>query len=288
MDMNKKLRIAIQKSGRLSEQSLALLNECGFDIDNGKSQLKASARNFPAEILFLRDDDIPQYVEDRVADIGILGENVVVETQKNIKIVERLGFGKCRLAMAIPRGTEYNGVQDFAGKKIATSYPFIVGNFLKANNITAEIHEISGSVEIAPGIGLAEAICDIVSTGSTLLSNGLKEVAPVMKSEAVLVTSPLLEPWQTELLDKMIFRIKAVHKAKKNKYILLNAPKAQLDQIISVLPGMKSPSIMPTADVEWVSLHSVIAEDEFWEIIDQLKAYGAQGILVLDIEKMIV
>lgn len=282
------IRIAIQKSGRLQDQSLALLNECGLNIDTGKSQLKAPAKNFPAEVLFLRDDDIPQYVEDGVADIGIIGENVFVEKQKNIEILERLGFAKCKLSIAIPRGINYPGAEYLNGKKIATSYPFIVGNFLKEKGITAEIHEISGSVEIAPGIGLAEAICDIVSTGSTLLSNGLIEVEQVLRSEAVLVASKELEPWKIDLINKLIFRIKSVNKAKNHKYILLNAPKDKLDDIIAVLPGMKSPTIMPIAQEGWCSLHSVIKEDEFWDIIDQLKAFGAQGILVVPIEKMIV
>jgi ATP phosphoribosyltransferase len=282
------IRIAIQKSGRLQDQSLALLNECGLNIDTGKSQLKAPARNFPAEILFLRDDDIPQYVEDGVADIGIIGENVFIEKQKGIEILERLGFAKCKLSIAIPRGVNYPGTEYLNGKKIATSYPFIVGNFLKEKGISAEIHEISGSVEIAPGIGLAEAICDIVSTGSTLLSNGLVEVEQVLRSEAVLVASKNLETWKTDLINKLIFRIKSVNKAKNHKYILMNAPKDRLDDIIKVLPGMKSPTIMPIAEEGWCSLHSVIKDDEFWDIIDQLKALGAQGILVVPIEKMII
>ncbi len=282
------LRIAIQKSGRLQEKSLSLLNECGLGIDNGKSELKALARNFPAEILFLRDDDIPQYVEDGVADLGILGENVILEKKKKLDVIERLGFAKCRLSIAVPKGVEYTNVHWLEGKKIATSYSRIVQDFLARHGVNADIHEISGSVEIAPGIGLADAICDIVSTGGTLMSNGLIEVETVIKSEAVLVANTQLSGEKKALIDKLMFRIAAVNKAGNNKYILLNAPNNKLEQIIGVLPGMKSPTVMPLAIEGWSSVHSVLAEEDFWEIIHQLKANGAQGILVIPIEKMIL
>ena len=282
------LRIAIQKSGRLQEGSLELLKESGLSFSNGKDQLKASARNFPAEALFLRDDDIPQYVEDGVADIGIVGENVVAEKKKNIEIVKHLDFAKCRLALAVPRSENYTGLEWLNGKNIATSYPNIVQDFLTKHNISAGIHEISGSVEIAPGIGLAEAICDLVSTGSTLLSNGLKQVQVVMQSEAVLVTNPKLAKEKQEILDKLLFRIEAVKKAKNNKYILLNCPNDAIEKITSIIPGMKSPTIMPLSREGWSSLHSVVDENDFWERIDQLRELGAQGILVIPIEKMIV
>src|SRR5688572_7302991 len=286
--MSTMLRIAIQKSGRLQEGSLALLKESGLSFSNGKDQLKTQARNFPVEVLFLRDDDIPQYVEDKVADIGIVGENIVAEKQKRNEIVKRLDFAKCRLSMAVPRAENYTGVQWLNGKNIATSYPAIVRGFLKKNNIEAGIHEISGSVEIAPGIGLADAICDIVSTGSTLLSNGLKEVEVVLQSEAVIIASPDLEREKQKILDKLLFRIEAVKKAKNNKYILLNCPNEAIDKITSVIPGMKSPTIIPLKREGWSSLHSVVDENDFWEKIDQLKSFGAEGILVVPIEKMIV
>ena len=282
------LRIAIQKSGRLQEGSLQLLRESGLSFSNGKDQLKAPARNFPAEVLFLRDDDIPQYVEDNVADVGIVGENVVAEKQKNIKIVKRLDFAKCRLSLAVPRAENYDGLKWLKGKNIATSYPNIVQNFLRKNNIDAGIHEISGSVEIAPGIGLAEAICDLVSTGSTLLSNGLREVEVVMQSEAVLTSNPMLSSEKKAILDKLLFRIEAVQKAKNNKYILLNCPNESIEKITNVIPGMKSPTIMPLSREGWSSLHSVVDENDFWERIDQLRSFGAEGILVIPIEKMIV
>jgi ATP phosphoribosyltransferase len=285
--MSTLLRIAIQKSGRLQEGSLALLKETGLSISNGKDQLKTQARNFPVEVLFLRDDDIPQYVEDKVADIGIVGENVFQEKQKQNQIVKRLDFAKCRLSMAVPRAQEYTGVQWLEGKNIATSYPNIVSAFLKHNNVKAGIHEISGSVEIAPSIGLADAICDLVSTGSTLLSNGLKEVEIVMQSEAVVIANPSLEKAKQEILDKLLFRIEAVKKAKNNKYILLNCPNDSIDKITAVIPGMKSPTIIPLARPGWSSLHSVVDENDFWEKIDQLRAFGAEGILVVPIEKMI-
>lgn len=286
--MSTLLRIAIQKSGRLQESSLNLLQESGLLFSNGKDQLKTQARNFPVEILFLRDDDIPQYVEDQVADIGIVGENVLVEKQKQNTLVKRLDFARCRLSMAIPRSENYTGLSWFNGKNIATSYPNIVNAFLQKNNLTAGLHEISGSVEIAPGIGLADAICDVVSTGSTLLSNGLKEVEVVMNSEAVIISSPKLNPDKQNILDKLLFRMEAVQKAKNNKYILLNCPNEAIEKITSIIPGMKSPTIIPLGKPGWSSLHSVVDENAFWEKIDQLKSFGAQGILVIPIEKMIL
>ncbi len=288
LTMETLLRIAIQKSGRLQEGSLELLKESGLSFSNGRDQLKTQARNFPVEVLFLRDDDIPQYVEDKVADLGIVGENILVEKQKKNQLVKRLDFAKCRLSIAIPRSESYSGVQYLQGKNIATSYPNIVKNFLKKNNIEAGIHEISGSVEIAPGIGLADAICDIVSTGSTLLSNGLKEVEVVMQSEAVIIATPELDAAKQQILDRLLFRLEAVQKAKNSKYILLNCPNESIDKITSVIPGMKSPTIIPLARKGWSSLHSVVDENDFWEKIDQLRGFGAEGILVVPIEKMIL
>ncbi len=283
-----KLKIAIQKSGRLNEDSVKLLKECGIDFSNSLNKLKTEVMNFPLEILFLRDDDIPQYVADKVADIGIVGENVVAEKQKEVKTLEHLGFGKCRLSIAIPKDKRYGGLKSLNDTRIATSYTNILSTFLKRNKIKAEIHEISGSVEIAPGIGLAEAICDLVSSGSTLFTNGLKEAETIMKSEAVLIANPKLNKQELAIVNKLIFRIQAVRKAKKNKYILLNAPNKNLDKIVSLIPGMKSPTILPLADKGWSSIHSVVLEDEFWEVIEKLKAYGAQGILVIPIEKMVI
>lgn len=283
-----KLRIAVQKSGRLSENSLALLSEAGISLSNGERRLISVSSNFPVEILYLRDDDIPGYVTDRVADIGLVGENVILEKPCNVNVVHKLGFARCRLSLAIPRSEVYDSLQWFAGKKIATSYPVILKEFLKENNIEADIHEISGSVEIAPGIGLANAIFDIVSSGSTLISNGLKEVETVMKSEAVIISHHELTDVQKLILENIVFRIKAVQKAKTNKYILLNAPNKNLEKIISIIPGMKSPTVMPLATDGWSSVHSVLSEEQFWEIIDQLKELGAQGILVVPIEKMII
>ena len=282
------LRIAIQKSGRLQEGSLALLKETGLSFSNGRDQLKTQARNFPAEVLFLRDDDIPQYVEDKVADVGIVGENIFLEKQRNNKIVKRLDFAKCRLCIAVPRTEDYTGVNWLQGKNIPTSYPGIVRDFLNRNGIEAGIHEISGSVEIAPGIGLADAICDIVSTGSTLLSNGLKEVETVIHSEAVVISNPELDQEKQTILERLLFRIEAVKKAKNNKYILLNCPNDSIERITSVIPGMRSPTIVPLAREGWSSLHSVVDENDFWEKIDLLKSCGAEGILVVPIEKMIV
>jgi ATP phosphoribosyltransferase len=285
--MNSTLRIAIQKSGRLQEDSLKLLKESGLQFSNGKDQLKTQVRNLPIELLFLRDDDIPQYVEDKVADAGIVGENVFVEKQKKNELVRRLDFAKCRLSIAIPRSENFRSISYLEGKNIATSFPVIVQQYLDKNKIKAGIHEISGSVEIAPGIGLADAICDIVSTGSTLLSNGLKEVDIVMQSEAILIATPELEIAKKEILDKLLFRMQAVQSAKNNKYILLNCPNEAIEKITSVIPGMKSPTIMPLSRVGWSSLHSVVDENDFWEKIDLLKSFGAEGILVIPIEKMI-
>lgn len=283
-----KLKIAIQKSGRLHDDSIKLLKECGIDINNGVNKLKTEATNFPLEVFFLRDDDIPQYIEDGVADIGIVGENVVLEKQKQVNIVQKLGFGKCRLSMAVEKSVDYTSVKDLQNKRIATSYPVIVEDFLQQNGITAEIHEISGSVEIAPGIGLADAICDLVSSGSTLFMNGLKEVETILRSEAILVSNDQLTPEQQQLLGKLIFRIQAVKRAKNNKYVLLNAPNDKLPEIIGLLPGMKSPTVLPLAEAGWSSVHSVLNENDFWDIIESLKAAGAQGILVVPIEKMVV
>ncbi len=287
-DKMSKLKIAIQKSGRLSEKSLKLLEECGIKISNGDRKLKAEAKNFPVEILFLRDDDIPQYVEQGVADIGILGENEVWEKDKNVLAVEKLGFAGCKLSLAIPKDENYTGINYFQNKKIATSYPKILQKFFDEKAINVSIEEIGGSVEIAPGIGLADAIFDIVSTGSTLLMNGLKEVEVVTKSEAVLISNASISEEKQEILYRLLFRIKAVKSASENKYILLNAPNSAIEDICKALPGMKSPTILPLAEEGWSSLHSVVKEDEFWDVIDKLKAFGAEGILVVPIEKMIV
>jgi len=281
------LKIAVQKSGRLSEKSLQLLEECGIKISNGERKLKAIAQNFPIEILFLRDDDIPQYVEQGVADIGILGENEVWEKAKEVAIIQQLGFAGCRMSLAIPKDEIYTDLNYFEGKRIATSYPKILIDFFTKNNITVFIEEISGSVEIATSIGLADAVFDIVSTGSTLLMNGLKEVVTVTKSEAVLISNPNLTPENQAILDKLLFRIQSVREGKKNKYILLNAPNVAIENICSLLPGMKSPTILPLVNKDWSSLHSVIQEDDYWEIIEQLKNLGAEGILIIPIEKMI-
>lgn len=282
------LKIAIQKSGRLSDSSKMLLGECGIKISNGAGVLKSKASNFPVELLFLRDDDIPQYVEQQVADIGILGENMVLEKEKNVDVIEQLGFAHCRLSLAIPRNDGYTGLSYFNNKKIASSYPRILAGFLKSNDINAEIEEISGSVEIAPGIGLADAVCDIVSSGSTLMTNGLREVETIMKSQAVIIGNKNLDEGKIAILERLLFRIRAVKNAKENKYILLNAPEAAIDRICSILPGMKSPTVLPLAQKGWCSLHSVVKEDEFWDRIDQLRKAGAEGILVIPIEKMIL
>lgn len=281
------LKIAVQKSGRLSEKSLQLLEECGIKISNGERKLKAVAQNFPVEILFLRDDDIPQYVEQGVADIGILGENEVWEKDKEVEIIQQLGFAGCRMSLAIPKDEVYTDLNYFEGKRIATSYPKILIDFFAKKNISVFVEEISGSVEIATSIGLADAVFDIVSTGSTLLMNGLKEVATVTKSESVLISNPNLTPENQAILDKLLFRMQAVREGKQNKYILLNAPNSAIERICSLLPGMKSPTILPLVNKDWSSLHSVIKEDDYWEIIEQLKNLGAEGILIIPIEKMI-
>ena len=283
-----KLKIAIQKSGRLNEGSLKLLKDCGISFENGRNQLKASSRNFPAEILFLRNSDIPQYVEDGVADIAILGENVLEESPCDIVKVEKLGFSKCRLSLAVPKEVDYFGLEYFNQRKIATSYPNTLSSFLKKKGINADIHKINGSVEIAPNIGLAEGICDLVSSGSTLFSNGLKEVEVILKSEACIVRRKELDPETEDILEKLLFRIQSVLKARNSRYILMNVPNDKIDEVSSILPVLKSPTIMPLAEEGWSSLHSVINEDEFWEVIDQLKALGAQGILVVPIEKIVL
>jgi len=283
-----RLKLAIQKSGRLHEDSIKLLKECGIDIENGVNKLKAVATNFPLELFFLRDDDIPQYVEDGVADIGFVGENVVYEKSKKVEVAYALGFGKCRLSFAVNKNEKFTGASFLSGKKIATSYPVLVQKYLNENKIQAEIHEISGSVEIAPGIGLADVICDLVSSGSTLFMNGLKEADTILDSQAVLIKRPALNADATAILERLMFRIESVKKAKKNKYVLLNAPNANLEKIISLLPGMKSPTVVALATPGWSSVHSVIAESDFWEIIEKLKLAGAEGILVVPIEKMIL
>ncbi len=283
-----KLKIAIQKSGRLNEQSLKLLKDCGISIDNGRDQLKIEASNFPLEVLFLRNGDIPQYLRDGVADLAIVGENLLYEKGEDLPIKERLGFSKCRVSIAVPKNDLYNSVDDLQGKKIATSYPNTVKKFLDANQVKADLHKISGSVEIAPNIGLADAICDIVSSGSTLFKNNLKETDVILKSEAVLASSPNLDEEKLELLTKLQFRIQTVLRAKNSKYVLLNAPNDKINKIISILPGMKSPTLLPLAKEGWSSLHTVIQQDKFWEIINELKEEGAEGILVCPIEKMVM
>jgi ATP phosphoribosyltransferase len=282
------LKIAIQKSGRLYEDSIKLLKECGIEFNNGNKQLKAIAYNFPVEVYFFRDDDIPQYVYDGVADIGFVGENVLLEKEKDIDLVYRLGFGRCRLSVAVPKNMAYKTVNDLEGLKIATSYSLLLQRFLTEKNVSAEIHEISGSVEIAPGIGLADAICDLVSSGSTLFTNGLKEAEVVLRSEAVLAANKNLSGENKAILEKLLLRINAVKTAKNNKYILLNAPNHQLDNIAAVLPGMKSPTVVPLAEEGWSSVQSVVNEDVFWDVIEKLKALGAEGILIVPIEKMII
>jgi ATP phosphoribosyltransferase len=281
------LRLAVQKSGRLHDDSIKLMKECGIEFSNGGGTLKSTATNFPIEFLFLRDDDIPGYVADGVADIGIVGDNVNAEKKKAVKTVEKLGFSRCRLSVAVSKSFDYKDKKQLNGMKIATSYPNILDSFLKENKISAEIHELSGSVEIAPSIGLSDAVCDIVSSGSTLMSNGLKEVEVIFRSEAVLISSEDLSKEKKKILDDLLFRISAVRNARNTKYILLNAPNKSLDTIISLLPGVKSPTIMPLAQEGWSSLHSVVNENEFWHVIEKLKAAGAEGILVLPIEKII-
>jgi ATP phosphoribosyltransferase len=283
-----KLKLAIQKSGRLNEDSMRLLKECGIDIGNGVNKLKAEATNFPLELFFLRDDDIPQYVEDGVADIGFVGENVVYEKAKKVEVGYALGFGKCRLSFAVRKNELFTGPAFLSGKKIATSYPVLVQKYLTEHNINAEIHEISGSVEIAPGIGLADVVCDLVSSGSTLFMNGLVEAETILNSQAVLIKHKNFTAEQQQILERLLFRMESVKKAKKNKYVLLNAPNDQLEKIIALLPGMKSPTVLPLASPGWSSVHSVIAESDFWDRIELLKNAGAEGILVIPIEKMIL
>jgi len=282
------LKIAVQKSGRLQEDSLEMLRECGVRVDTGRDQLKVSASGFPMELFFLRNSDIPQYVHDGVADVAILGQNTVIEKEKDLDEVLPLGFAKCRLSIAVPKGTVYPGVEWLNGKRIATSYPNTLQSFLTKNNIQAEIHEIAGSVEIAPNIGLADAICDLVSSGNTLFMNGLEEKEVLLKSEAAIFISRRISPEARALLDKLIFRFKSVLAARNNKYLLMNAPNEALSEIINILPGMKSPTVVPLAAPGWSSVHTVISEDRFWEIIDQLKEVGAQGILIIPIQKMIL
>jgi len=282
------LRIAIQKSGRLYDDSVQLLKECGIDLRNVKDRLKTVSENFPIEVFFLRDDDIPEYVEDGVADIGIVGQNVLLEKGRKVDTIEMLGFGKCRLSVAVPKAMEYDGVQSLQGKRIATSYPQLVKQFLQSNNVQASIHEISGSVEIAPGIGLADVVADLVSSGGTLFMNGLKEVEVILDSQAVLVANSKIDADKKDILEKLLFRMRSVRKAKKSKYVLMNVPNENLDQVIALLPGMRSPTVLPLAESGWSSVHSVLSEDEFWDRIEKLRGAGAEGILVVPIEKLIM
>ena len=283
-----KLRIAVQKSGRLNEDSMKLLKNIGISIDNGKDQLKASAKGFPVEVFYLRNGDIPQYLKDGVVDAAIIGENVLIEKGEGISIVEKLGFSSCRVCIAVPKADNYNSIKDLEGKRIATSYPNTVQMYLDDNGVNAKLHIINGSVEIAPNIGLADAICDIVSSGSTLFKNNLKEVDTILKSEAVLAVSPKINDERQAILEKIQFRIQSVLKGRNSKYVLLNAPNDKVEDIISVLPGMKSPTVVPLAEEGWSSIHSVISKNQFWDVIDDLKAKGAQGILVCPIEKMVL
>lgn len=284
-----KLKIAIQKSGRLYEESLQLLKDCGIFVNNGKDQLKVSVDNFPMEIMYLRNSDIPQYLEDGVVDIAIVGENLLAEKQKNIEIIQSLGFSKCRVSIAVPKEVETDDINYFQGKKIATSYPNTLKNFLQKNNISAEIHVISGSVEIAPNIGLADGICDIVSSGSTLFKNGLRETVTILKSEAVLAkTFQLNNNGKQKILEKFLFRIQSVLRAKNSKYILMNVPNEKISEVSNVLPVLKSPTVIPLAEEGWSSIHSVIDEERFWEVIDELKEKGAQDILIIPIDKMVI
>jgi len=282
------LRIAVQKSGRLNEDSMRILKDIGISIDNGKDQLKAAARNFPVEVFYLRNGDIPQYLKDGVVDAAIIGENVLIEKGADINFIERLGFSKCKVSIAVPKESDANSLKDLDGKRIATSYPETVKKFLKEQNIDAQLHTISGSVEIAPNIGLADGICDIVSSGSTLFKNGLKEIEVLLKSEAVLAVSPKISDERMAILKKIQFRIQSVLKGRDSKYILLNAPNDKLAIILSLLPGMRSPTVLPLGEEGWSSVHSVISKNQFWEIIDELKENGAEGILVCPIEKMVL
>ncbi|WP_299208987.1 ATP phosphoribosyltransferase [uncultured Dokdonia sp.] len=286
--MNTKIRIAVQKSGRLNEKSLALLENCGISIDNGQDQLKTTARDFPLEVFYLRNGDIPQYLRDGVIDLAILGENTLIEKGEDLQIIERLGFSKCKVSLAIPKNETYNSVKDFEGKRIATSYPNTVKRYLKEKGVSVELHVINGSVEIAPNIGLADGICDIVSSGSTLFKNNLKEVEVMLTSEAVLTVSPKISKERKEILEKLRFRIRSVLKGQRSRYVLMNVPNAKLDVVIKILPGMRSPTVLPLAEKGWSSVHSVIDENSFWDVIDQLKEAGAEGILVCPIEKMVL
>lgn len=283
-----KLKIAVQKSGRLHDDSMTILKEVGISIDNGKDQLKASAKNFPLEVFYLRNGDIPQYLKDGVVDAAIIGENVLIEKGGNIAVVEKLGFSTCKVSIAVPKSASYNGISDLEGKRIATSYPNTVNQFLEKNNVNAQLHIINGSVEIAPNIGLADAIVDIVSSGSTLFKNGLKEVEVLLKSEAVLAVSPMISSENQQTLNKLQFRLQSVLRGRQSKYVLLNAPNDKLDTIVNILPGMNSPTILPLAKEGWSSLHSVINKNDFWEVIDELKQHGAEGILVCPIENMVL
>ena len=282
------LRIAIQKAGRLHEESMELLKDIGISIDNGKDQLKAAARDFPVEVFYLRNGDIPQYLRDGVVDAAIIGENIIIEKGNDLPFVERLGFSKCKVSIAVPKESDASSLKDLAGKEIATSYPETVKRFLEAQGISAKLHIINGSVEIAPNIGLADGICDIVSSGSTLFKNGLKEIEVLLKSEAVLAISPKMDDERKAILAKIQFRIQSVLKGRNSKYILLNAPNDKLDDIIKILPGMRSPTVLPLAEKGWSSVHTVISKNQFWEIIDELKSKGAEGILVCPIEKMVL
>ena len=283
-----KLRIAVQKSGRLFEDSIKILKDAGISIDNGKEQLKTSSRNFPLEVMYLRNGDIPQYLRDGVVDVAIIGENVLIEKGQDIIRGEKLGFSKCRVSLAVPKSFNYSGIKDLDGSKIATSYPNTVNEFLKEKGISAELHIINGSVEIAPNIGLADAICDIVSSGSTLFKNGLKEVEVMLKSEAVLAISPQISEERKAILEKLQFRMKSVLNARTSKYILMNVPNEKLDDVIKLLPGMRSPTVLPLAEKGWSSVHTVINEERFWEVLDELRNFGAEGILVAPIEKMVI
>jgi ATP phosphoribosyltransferase len=283
------LKIAIQKSGRLFEDSVALLRDAGIQFGSSPNRLlRAQAANFPLEIIFLRDDDIPEYVEGNVVDAGIVGENVVLEKQKTVETLERLGFGACRMSIALPKNAKFSGVETFNGMRIATSYPRILERYLGSQALRADIHEISGAVEIAPSLGLADAIFDIVGTGSTLLANGLREVATVLESEALLIAHPQLSPDKKDILERLLFRMHANRNAKNHRYILMNAPNERIPDIIALIPGMRSPTVLPLAEVGWSSLHSVVPEGIFWDVLEQLKAAGAEGILVVPIERMIV
>lgn len=282
------LKIAIQKSGRLHDESIQILKDCGISVYNGNDQLKVTASNFPLEVYYLRNSDIPQYLVDGVVDVAIVGDNLLVEKGQNIEIAEKLGFSKCKVSVAVPKGFEYNSIQDLNGLRVATSYPKTVVDYFTSKGITVDIHQISGSVEIAPNIGLSDAIVDIVSSGSTLFKNGLKEVEVILKSEAVLAVSPKISDTSKSILEKLQFRIQSVLRSRKSKYILMNVPNNKISEVSSILPVLKSPTIMPLAEEGWSSLHSVIVEEQFWEVIDQLKEAGAEGILVCPIEKMVL